>query len=165
MRNIRYHSGFTGFQKVLLVLCAGIVIGAVFVTAWALTARPERVGRGLRHADPEPMRVEKKAGKETAVYSELGRLRGVTSDSPTVPIVITPFFTYPASDTAFFEELVQKKRLIRSIMMEYFALHSKDELLEMGENKVKDELIARINGELVLGKIDVLYFNEYIFLN
>ena len=35
----------------------------------------------------------------------------------------------------------------------------------MGEDKVKKELIQKINEELMLGSISAMYFNEYIFLN
>ena len=155
----------TAFQKVLLSLCAFLIISLIFVTAWVMTSHPENVGAGLRKIDPKPVRVEKKSGTKNTVYSDIGRLRAITADVPPVSLVITPFFTFPTADNAFFEELVQKKRRLRSVFLDYFALHSKDELIKMGEAAVKQELIEKLNAELMLGKIDVLYFNEYIFLN
>lgn len=156
---------FTAFQKVLLTLCFLLFISSVFVTAWVITSHPERIGAGLRKIDPQPVKVEKKSGKKTTVYSDIGRLRAITADLPPVSLIVTPFFTFPSADEEFFEELVQKKRRLRSVFLDYFALHSKDELIAIGETKVKEELIEKLNAELMLGKIDVLYFNEYIFLN
>ncbi|MDD6487230.1 MAG: hypothetical protein PUF61_09830 [Spirochaetales bacterium] len=156
---------FTAFQKVLLSLCAFLIISSVFVTAWVMTSHPERIGAGLRKIDPKPVKVEKKAGTKNTVYKDIGKLRAITADVPPVSLVVTPFFTFPTTDDAFFEELVQKKRKLRSVFLDYFALHSKDELLKMGDAKVKQELIEKLNAELMLGKIDVLYFEDYIFLN
>ncbi|NLK45704.1 MAG: hypothetical protein GX297_03515 [Treponema sp.] len=156
---------FTAFQKVLLSFCALVFAIAVFVTAWVMTSHPERIGAGLRKIDPPPVKVEKKLAGKATVYSDIGRLRAITSDIPPVSLVVTPFFTFPSTDEAFFEELVQKKRRLRSIILDYFTLHSKNELLTMGDTKVKQELIEKLNAELMLGKIDVLYFSEYIFLN
>lgn len=160
-----FHFALSPFQKVLALICCAIVLVTIFVTAVSITSSPEKIGKDLRRLDPEPSRVEKKAGKDAAIYSELGSLRAVTADIPSVPVVISPYFPYPASDTSFFEELSQKKRQIRSIFLEYFAQHTKEQLVSIGEDKIKKDLIARINSVLVLGKIDVLYFNEYIFLN
>ncbi len=165
MKRHFFHLRFTAFQKVLLTICTLILLTAVFVTAYVLTSHPERIGAGLRKIDPEPVKIEKKSGSKTTVYSDIGRLRAITADIPPVSLIVTPFFTFPTTDQAFFEELVQKKRRLRSVILDYFALHSKDELLNIGEAKVKQELIEKLNAELMLGKIDVLYFNEYIFLN
>ncbi|MBO7135098.1 MAG: hypothetical protein J6V73_00570, partial [Spirochaetaceae bacterium] len=138
---------------------------SIFVTAWVMTSHPERIGAGLRKIDPQPVKVERKSGAKNTVYNDIGRLRAITADVPPVSLVVKPFFTFPAEDNAFFEELVQKKRRLRSVFLDYFALHSKDELIKMGEAAVKQELIEKLNAELMLGKIDVLYFDEYIFLN
>lgn len=156
---------FSPFQKILLVLIGVILVGTIFVSAYSITAHPERVGEGLRKADPAPTNIEKKAKNSFGVYEDIGRLRAITSDIPAISLVITPYFTYPVNDSAFFEEIVQKKRQMRSIILEYFALHSKDELINMGENAVKQELIVNINAALMLGQIENLYFNEYMFLN
>ena len=156
---------FTAFQKVLLAIFAFIFISLIFVTAYRITAHPDKIGADLRKIDPEPVKVEKKSGAKTTVYSDIGRLRAITADVPPVSLIVTPFFTFPSADEEFFEELVQKKRCLRSVFLDYFALHSKDELLKIGETKVKQELIEKLNAELMLGKIEVLYFNEYIFLN
>ena len=156
---------FSPFQKVLIFLIGIILIFTIFISAYSITAHPEKVGEGLRKIDPAPNNIEKKVKNSFGVYEDIGRLRAITSDVPTISLVITPYFTYPINDSAFFEEIVQKKRQMRSIILEYFALHSKEELINMGENAVKQELIVNINSSLMLGQIENLYFNEYLFLN
>ena len=41
---------------------------------------------------------------------------------------------------------------------------TEDELRLHGENKIKDDLKAAVNSNLVLGKITAVYFDEYIFI-
>ena len=155
----------TPVQGFLLVLGGVIIVVSLFVTAWALTAKPERVGSGLRRIDPAPVQIEKSSASASGVYEDIGQLRAVTADIPAVTLIVTPYFSYPVQDKAFFEEIVQKKRRIRSLVLNYFALYTKDELLQIGEPRVKQDLIDKINAELTLGNITVLYFNEYLFLN
>ncbi|GMO12448.1 MAG: hypothetical protein Ta2A_22230 [Treponemataceae bacterium] len=93
-------------------------------------------------------------------------------------VIVKPWFSYPAQAnladtvsaegaffdaTAFYEELVLKKRKLRQIFPEYFARYSAAELLEKGEAEVKRELTELINAELTMGKITQLYMEEYIF--
>ena len=91
-------------------------------------------------------------------------LRCSTADTPSIPIVITMYFRYKKDDTAFHEELRQKTRRIRVIISEYTGQYTRQQLLEKGEQKLKADLTDLINRELVLGKIDTLYFSDYIFL-
>ena len=161
MKRQFFHLRFTAFQKVLLYICALIFISAVFVTAYVMTSHPEKIGSGLRRIEHVPDNLEKKSGK--TVYKDIGQLRAITADVPPVSLVVTPYFTFPSADGEFFEELVQKKRRLRSVFLDYFALHSKDELTD--EKKVKQELLEKLNAELMLGKIEVLYFEVYQFLN
>lgn len=165
MKRHRFEFSVTPVQRFLFVLGGIIIVVVLFVTAWALTSKPERVGRGLRRIDPAPVSLEKSGKTDTAVYEDIGQLRAITADVPAVSLIVTPYFSYPTNDTAFYEEIVQKKRQIRSLALNYFALYTKDELLKNGEERVKQDLIDKINNELTLGQISVLYFNEYLFLN
>ena len=49
-------------------------------------------------------------------------------------------------------------------LLDYFAGHTQKEILSLGEKKVKEELLFKINEQLVMGKISALYFDDYIFL-
>ena len=156
---------FSLFQKILLGIIAALLVFVLFASAIIITAKPEQVGKGLRKIDPSPVSVEKKSGSTTSVYTDLGQLIAITADNPAVILIITPYFSYPANDKAFFEEIAQKKLQLKSLILNYFSMHEKEELIKMGEDKVKKELIQKINEELMLGSISAMYFNEYIFLN
>ncbi|WP_428770976.1 hypothetical protein V1L52_03785 [Treponema sp. HNW] len=135
----------------------------IFGTAIAFVSGKAEPGTALRKKDPSPEVLEKKIQPGEAVFSHVGTIRCSTSDTPPVPLVITPYFRYSAEDRAFYEELTQKVRKIRLIIGEYTEQYTRAELLRRGEEKIKNDLTDLINRELVLGKIENLYFSEYIF--
>ena len=63
-----------------------------------------------------------------------------------------------------YEELCQKQRKIRTIILQFFTQKTQKELFSMGEEVIKSEILKLINEELSMGKIEALYFEEYIFL-
>ena len=54
--------------------------------------------------------------------------------------------------------------ILKNLMIKYFDSHTINELKALGEERVKQELTALINSELVMDKITAIYFSEYIFL-
>ncbi|WP_230974457.1 hypothetical protein [Treponema vincentii] len=96
---------FKLLRIVIIMLIAAIVIGTVvaFVKKTkdrASVRQEEEAEAGTAYIPP----------KEYALYGDLGQLRAVTADNPPITVVIKPFLEYKASDTAFQEELVTKKR-------------------------------------------------------
>lgn len=102
--------------------------------------------------------------KEYALYGDLGRIRAVTADNPPITVVLKPFLEYKASDTAFQEELVAKKELLKKSVLDWFALESAYRLSSELPQNVKQSLIQRLNGLLILGKIHNIYFEEFVIL-
>jgi len=102
---------------------------------------------------------------KTVIFGEIGVLRAITADRQPVTVVITPFFPYPADDPAFREELVQKTPAIRMAILGWFNAHTILEIGRIGEAGVKQELIGGINALLVLGRISIIYFDEYMVLD
>lgn len=102
---------------------------------------------------------------KTIIFGEIGVLRAITADRQPVTVVITPFFPYPADDPAFREELVQKTPAIRMAILGWFNAHTILEIGHIGEAGVKQELIGGINALLVLGRISVIYFDDYMVLD
>lgn len=100
---------------------------------------------------------------EEAVFSRLGIIRTKTKDNPLIPLVVKPSFFYDTKNTPFIEELNSKLSLMQKIIKTYFEQYTRKELLKKGENNIKSELIVLLNKELILGKIKILYFEEYIF--
>ena len=79
-------------------------------------------------------------------------------------LLVTPWISYPSDDTIFFEEISRKKTVIAGIIQDYFSDYSKLELLTQTEVKIEENLIKEINNHLSLGKIQQIYFTDYIFL-
>lgn len=106
-------------------------------------------------------------------YFNLGSLRVLTkpendslleTQNMGTVLLVTPWISYPSDDTIFFEEISRKKTVISGIIQDYFSDYSKLELLTQTEVKIEENLIKKINNHLSLGKIQQIYFTDYIFL-
>lgn len=158
---------FSGRRTELVLSLVAALLAVVLATgtAWAFAsgrARPGShsggAGRNLFAGNvPAPDAV-------TAVFGDIGVLRAKTADSEPVSVVVSPFLPYPADDLAFREELVQKTRILRTSILGWFAAHSLSEINKLGEAGVKRELLAVINANLVLGRIEILYFDDFMVL-
>lgn len=148
----------------LLLTAIAILLIILFGTAIAFISGNANPGEGLRKQDPSPTSLIKEAANEKAIFSQIGLLRCRTADVPSIPVVITPYFPYAADDRPFYEEVSKKTQKIRLLITDYIASYTYEELLSAGEQSIKQNLIDIINAELILGKIELLYFAEYIFL-
>ena len=156
--------------KILLYAIAGVIAVVLLGTIVAFATRKASPGKSIRKADPSPQKVinlSAKTDNKVAAYTNLGELRAVSkapdAKSDGTIIVVKPWFSYPDGDTTLIEELSDKNRMCKSLILQYFSLHTARELHEMGEKKVKDDLLRLINEQLVLGKITAVYFDTYIF--
>lgn len=102
--------------------------------------------------------------KEEALYGDIGQLRISTIDTPPATIVLTPFLEYKAADTAFQEELVNKKEILKYSILEWFSIQSAYRLKSEPHETMKRELIKVINAQLLLGKIQNIYFEDFVIL-
>lgn len=107
-------------------------------------------------------------------YFNLGSLRVLTkpendslqeTQNMGTVLLVTPWISYSSDDTIFFEEISRKKTVIAGIIQDYFSDYSKLELLTQTEVKIEENLIKEINNHLSLGKIQQIYFTDYIFLD
>ncbi|MDR1786610.1 MAG: hypothetical protein LBR23_09165 [Spirochaetaceae bacterium] len=154
---------------VLVLLALGAVILGGTLLAFALgKARP---GVSLRRAEPAPRETAGKPavpGRDVA-YTALGQIRvsarGDSPDGEGAVVLVSPWFSYSPGDSAFYEELSAKNRKLRAIFVDYFSRRTPSELLRKGEAAVKKELAELINGELTLGRISELFFDEYVFFD
>ena len=97
------------------------------------------------------------------IFSNIGRQRLVTADSKTV--ILTVSFPYSAEDKAFTEELVSRIPGFRSLAVEYFLRMSADEIRAIDEERIKENLLEEFNSILRLGKIEILYFTDYLIID
>lgn len=159
-------------NKILSLIASAIAAIIVVATLTAFAVAKGKPGKNYRKADPDPHKVTNmNKGMENAVdaFTDFRQIRIQTrieseEEEPAV-IVVSPWFSYPAGDKALFEELSQKERQMRAIFATYFSEFTSREILEKGETRVKEELLERINSQLVMGKIRAVYFNDYIFID
>ena len=145
----------------LILLFCGILFVIICVSAYFLFSKPEDKINEYRKVD-NPVNLQKSV--DYSVFSDFGRLRTSTADNPQIPVVVLPFISYKTENSFLYEELCQKQRKIRTIILQFFTQKTQNELFSMGEEIVKSELLKMINEELTMGKIEALYFEEYIFL-
>ena len=167
-------------NKILVYIIIFLFLVILGVTIGGLISRKARPGKNLRTADPEPTVKEleslnKRSDTKIAAYTGIGRIRTVTAaeaasgkktenDGSATPIVITPWFSYEESNFELYEELSRKRILITGIISKYFSERTENELLSSSEEKIKADLLKEINSQLSLGKIQNIYFSDYIFL-
>ena len=114
--------------------------------------------------------LSKPANTDIVSYYEIGTIRIVTpSEEPEneqegCVLVVNPWLSYAEGDTVFYEEIARKRGVIKGICTTYFSERSKEHLLSITEKKVEQELIELINAQLSLGKVQDVYFTDYIFL-
>jgi flagellar basal body-associated protein FliL len=142
---------FLGAVLIALVL---LILGGTF---YAIMGGKGSAGSGPEGGAGSP-------GGAIAVFTGIGRLRIPVRGSPRITVVLSVVFPYPAEDRSFTEELAGKVPLFRRIVQDYFGSLAPEDLVPLNEDKTKAELLRRFNGELRLGSIDVLFFNDFMIL-
>lgn len=150
-------------NKILLAAAATILLGVIAATAVFVQTKNAVPGAGLR-------KIESSASlkKDSAAFDLIGLLRistRIDTDEIRHVLVVNPWMEYDESDNELYEELDRKLIAIKAIFNSYFSSRTKNEILSMAEEQIKNELLAQINSNLILGKIEKLYFKDFIFLN
>jgi flagellar basal body-associated protein FliL len=148
--------GLLLFSRVLLALALFLALVILGGTLYALVFR--------RAAPLPPAATAPPAGSEANIFTGLGRLRCPTAGANPGMVILQAAFPYYPGDRAFSEELVSRIRELRNISTAYFAALTPEELGRKSEADVKAELLAAYNGILRLGRIEALYFNEYMLI-
>jgi flagellar basal body-associated protein FliL len=106
------------------------------------------------------------AGAEgPAYFTGIGKIRAATSDKKPATVVVSIAFPYDRGDTAFGEELAAKTKEFREIARGFFSSRSAAELRAATDAELKGEVLKRFNAVLRLGKIDALFFNDYLLID
>jgi flagellar basal body-associated protein FliL len=149
-------------RLILIALLAVIALG----TLWALM-RPAAPVAVSQNGDPAALEPQ-----NPHIFTGIGRLRarlappaqkGAASDEAALVIAIS--FPYNNSDRAFLEELSLNLGKLRAATTDYFNTIPADSPLLSDEESLKKELLARYNRLLRLGKIETLYFSEYVIID
>ncbi len=158
----------TPFQKVLIYILIAIVVSIIALTViLAATGSLAKLGgkSGQNGYASVTGEVSGEDGYDFSVFDGIGTLRLSSCDDEPVPIVLSVYFYYPTNDSLYYEELCTKTRSLKAVISGYFAGQTVAQLQKRGESTVKAQLRNLLNKELVLGKIDELYFGEYLFFN
>jgi len=103
------------------------------------------------------------SGNDVRVFSGLGRLRVPLSNSSV--LILSIAFPYPASDTAFTEELAAKIGDFRTIAAGYFSALPEADIIQIDEDAAKLEILRRFNNTLRLGRLTALYFSDLMIID
>ncbi len=150
-------------NKILLAVAAGILLGVIAATAVFVRGKKVSPGAGLRKIESQSL-----LKKDSASFDLIGLLRITTKigdDDIRHVLVVNPWIEYDKNDSELYEELDRKLVGIKAIFTSYFSSRTKDEILSTAEEQIKNEILAQINSNLVLGKIQKIYFKDFIFLN
>ncbi|GHV74956.1 hypothetical protein AGMMS49940_22580 [Spirochaetia bacterium] len=150
--------------RILLILALLLALVILGGTVYALAIRPKAAitGRAAFKENGAPSSPVSGAASETNIFTGLGRLRCPTAKAGMV--ILQAAFPYYPGDRAFSEELASRIRELRNITTAYFAGMTMEELGRKSEADIKAELLAEYNGILRLGRIETLYFNEYMLI-
>jgi flagellar basal body-associated protein FliL len=99
------------------------------------------------------------------IFTGIGRIRVSAGETEPLTVVLSISFPYFPGDKAFSEELASKVREFRSISADFIASLSEEELWRQDEEAIKGELLRRYNRILRLGRIESLYFSDFMVIN
>ncbi|MEL3906165.1 MAG: flagellar basal body-associated protein FliL [Treponema sp.] len=148
-------------EKLYRLLC---IIITVLVALIVIGTGAAFIKKRFRHTGTPEQKTAYLPPKEYALYGDLGQIRAVTADMPPITVVLKPFLEYKASDTAFQEELVNKKEYLKKAVIDWISLESAYRLSSELPQDIKQALIRRINEQLILGQIHNIYFEEFVIL-
>ena len=154
-------------NKILSIILLALFALLLFMTITAFISVKTKSKNNLQNSKSS-FEVSESKDNTLKVFAGLGRIRcSLKPEGDTdvrCPVVISPWFNYDKNDIQFYEELSKKAPLFKSLISSYFTNGTKTHFQEIGEEQVKKEILSILNEHLVLGKIDELFFSEYIFL-
>ena len=110
----------------------------------------------------EQINVLPEIGGQT--FTGIGRIRISTADPQPGMVILFVSFIYNPGDKVFSEELVLRIKDFREILTNYIGSFSIEELRNQEEEDIKFELLRRFNAVLRLGRIETLYFSDFLII-
>ena len=140
-----------------LLLVLIIIAGTLY---WAFSGNRPPPG----HIAFSQGNTEERGQGQGQVFNGIGQIRVSTADPQPGMVILFVSFNYNPDDRAFSEELALRIRDFREIVVNYFGSLSVSELRSLSEDNIKAELLLRFNAVLRLGRIDALFFTEFMVL-
>jgi flagellar basal body-associated protein FliL len=153
----------TFLEKILIAVLSALLLAIATISVWALVFRNKAT-----ELKSNTIAEDGFLAVDTTIFTGIGRLRiqlKPSSTGQTSTLVIAPVFPYNNSDKAFTEELATQLRNFRSSTEEYLSTLSPDVPEFTDELTLKKEILARYNSFLRLGKIEALYFTDFMIID
>ncbi|MDR2149977.1 MAG: flagellar basal body protein FliL [Spirochaetaceae bacterium] len=100
----------------------------------------------------------------TPIFTGIGTIRTTTADKEPATVILSISFPYKPQDITFTEELNLTIARFRTVTQEYISSFTAEKLRIQAEETVKSDLLDRYNALLRLGKIDLLYFEDFMII-
>jgi len=94
-------------------------------------------------------------------YSQLGEVRGRTSDETPYTFIVEPVLGYEKDNKQVESELIQRTPLLKDLVRSYFSKKKARELSSQHEEEIKVELREKINSIMRQGKVQKVAFHEF----
>lgn len=146
---------------ILMVVGAVLLVVIVSGTIWAFASGKARPGSASVRVNQRLMVGAEELTSDEVLFSRIGRLRIPLSGISPTTLVLYPHFVIPSGDSAFSEEIIRKISVLRTAITSWCSERTAQEISTIGESAVKTALLQEINGQLVLGSINTVYFSEY----
>ena len=153
-------------QKILLICLFSLVIIIIFGTVYGffLYFIPEVVNSNERRSNDLINHQSSRDNLQGQTFTGIGQLRIPTADQQPGMLIIHVLFYYDPNDRVFTEELIFRIREFRDIISIYFNSYTIEELNLSNEETIKKDLLERFNSVLRLGKIDELFFSDFMII-
>jgi flagellar basal body-associated protein FliL len=149
-------------DRALVIIILFLVFVIAVTTVWALLFRDSP-----DHREPAAVSETAVNGVVEQTFAGIGRLRAVLQKEPGkngATVIVRVVFPYNAADRAFTEELVKNTGDFRETITAYFAGLTVSDPKLHDEAAIKTDLLERFNLRLRLGKIDRLFFSEFLII-
>jgi flagellar basal body-associated protein FliL len=147
--------------RVLQGIAAVLALVLLAGTLYAFILSPDRTAQAPEAGFPQSSADGFQAPD---IFTAIGQIRSSTTGPNPSTVIFSVTFPYPADDKPFMEELNSQIVNFRNTTYEYFASLSTEELRRKDEPAIKTEILHRYNLLLRLGRIETLYFNEFLVI-
>ncbi len=159
--------GFLPAIVIDILKWSAIVIGAIIFIVVVVVITVRMMGSGSQATAtrlPLESEYEDQSAELLDWYSEVGEIRGRTTDQVARTFIILPHIGYSPENEAVLPELIQRRVRIKEAINMYFADHSINELEgNANRTRVKRELTERIN-RIMTNDIRDVAFDRYEFI-
>ena len=156
---------YRGLIVFLIVLAAALIGGTVYGLIFNnILSGHSQDGQYKGQTFTEQQQHKQQKGQKGQTFTGIGQIRVPTADPQPGMVILFVSFVYYPDDLAFSEELVFRVREFRDIVREYIGSFSVSELEIASEETMKAEILRQFNAILRLGKLDALFFSDFLIV-